>query len=61
MKKLIPLISCVLITGCVSADCVSDCYLVEVRKYDMDLDYKCSAGSVDPRCDGRDGNLKMGY
>ena len=61
MRKLIPLIGSILISGCVSADCVSDCYIVELRKYDMDLDYKCSTGSVDPRCEGREGSLKMGY
>ena len=61
MKKLMPLFSCLLLAGCVSADCVSDCYLVELRKWDPDLDYKCSTGSVDPRCEGREGTAKIGY
>ncbi|SDH83418.1 hypothetical protein SAMN05216605_108255 [Pseudomonas abietaniphila] len=61
MKAITTLVSCILIAGCVSTDCVSDCYFVELRKYDPDLDYKCSTGSVDPRCGGREGTLKMGY
>lgn len=61
MKTIAALLCCMPLMGCVSADCVKDCYIVELRKFDLDLDYKGSTGSVDPRCEGREGTMKIGY
>ena len=47
------IIACVLLSGCVSADCVNDCYITEQTQYESRLEALCDKHTFDRRCEGR--------
>ena len=54
-------ITCMYLSGCVSADCRKDCYILEFRKQVEGLEYKCQMGSIDPECEPPKSAVQIGY
>jgi hypothetical protein len=44
---------CVVVTGCVSVDCLEDCYITEQTKYQSRWEAVCDTQTFDRRCEGR--------
>ncbi|TDV69940.1 hypothetical protein EC915_102201 [Pseudomonas sp. LP_7_YM] len=45
--------ACIALTGCVSADCVRNCYITEQREYETRWEQLCDKHTFDRRCEGR--------
>lgn len=43
--------ACLILSGCVSGDCIEDCYLIELRKADERLSFKCESTRFHPHCE----------
>ena len=44
---------CIALSGCVSADCVKDCYITEQEEYESRWEQLCEKHTFDRRCEGR--------
>lgn len=53
MHILKTLAACVALTGCVSANCIEDCYITEQQVYESRWDALCDKHRFDRRCEGR--------
>jgi hypothetical protein len=51
MKTCALLLSLLTIGGCVSGDCEGNCYLLELRKPDERLNFKCESTQFHPHCE----------
>lgn len=51
------LAACLVLTGCVSPDCVENCYITEQEDYESKFDQLCSQHTFDRRCEGRSPTL----
>jgi hypothetical protein len=43
--------ACLILSGCVSGECIEDCYLIELRKADERLSFKCESTRFHPHCE----------
>ena len=44
---------CLALTGCVSADCIKNCYITEQQAHESRWEQLCEQHTFDRRCEGR--------